>query len=220
MSWLDSRLDFYNIKLDESVNVISLEELNKIWLPVVVFDNTAKSQGTINDAKAFTTINRMSKGTGSDSSISEDIDIYKGSENKISMSRIYNIEFFCDYDMRWYPFDVQTCFMVLKLGGGAEKLVSLSPGDLKYRGPEELTQYYVKKYVIKEALVEEIKVLSVSITFGRRLLGTILTVYLPTVILIVICHATNFFKPFFFEAVVTVNLTGDKEEEHKQAKTF
>ena len=106
------------------------------------------------------------------------------------------------------------------LGGGAEKLVSLSPGDLKYRGPEELTQYYVKKYVIKEALVEEIKVLSVSITFGRRLLGTILTVYLPTVILIVICHATNFFKPFFFEAVVTVNLTGDKEEDHKQAETF
>ena len=83
MSWLDSRLDFYNIKLDKSVNVISLEELNKIWLPVVVFDNTAKSQRTINDAKAFTTINRMSKGTGSDSSISEDIDIYKGSENTI-----------------------------------------------------------------------------------------------------------------------------------------
>ena len=220
MSWLDSRLDFYNIKLDESVNVISLEELNKIWLPVVVFDNTAKSQRTINDAKAFTTINRMSKGTESDSSISEDIDIYKGSENKISMSRIYNIEFFCDYDMRWYPFDVQTCLMVLKLGGGAEKLVSLSPGDLRYRGPEELTQYYVKKYVIREALVDEIKVLSVSITFGRRLLGTILTVYLPTVILIVICHATNFFKPFFFEAVVTVNLTGDKEEDQKQVKTF
>ena len=70
MSWLDSRLDFYNIKVDKSMNVISLEELNKIWLPVVVFDNTAKSQRTINDAKAFTTINRMSKGTGSDSSIS------------------------------------------------------------------------------------------------------------------------------------------------------
>ena len=140
MSWLDSRLDFYNIKVDKSMNVISLEELNKIWLPVVVFDNTAKSQRTINDAKAFTAINRMSKGTGSDSSISEDIDIYKGSENKISMSRIYNIEFFCDYDMRWYPFDTQICFMVLKLGGGADKLVSLSPGDLEYLGPEELTQ--------------------------------------------------------------------------------
>merc|ERR1711899_551645 len=55
--------------------------------------------------------------------------------------------------------------------------------------------------------VENEKGLSISITFGRRLLGTLLTVYLPTILLNVIGHATNFFKPFFFEAVVTLNLT-------------
>ena len=38
-------------------------------------------------------------------------------------------------------------------------------------------------------------------------MGTILTVYIPTVLLIVISHITNYFKDFFFEAVVTVNLT-------------
>ena len=142
----------------------------------------------------------MNKGVGSDSTFSEDIDIYKGSENTITMSRLYNIEFFCDYDMRWYPFDAQTCFMDMKLGGGTDKLVSLIPGELKYLGPKELTQYYVKKYLIGETAFEDGKGLSVSITFGRRLLGTILTVYLPTVLLNVIGHATNFFKPFFFEA--------------------
>ena len=110
--------------------------------------------------------------------------------------------------MRWYPFDAQTCFMVMKLGGGSEELLSLTPGLLKYLGPEELTQYYVKKYTIGETTLENAIGLGVSITFGRRLLGTILTVYLPTVLLNVIGHATNFFKPFFFEAVVTVNLTG------------
>ena len=99
--------------------------------------------------------------------------------------------------------------MILRLGGGTELLVSLTPGPLKYSGPEELTQYYVKKYLIGEIGLENSKGLSISITFGRRLLGTILTVYLPTVLLNVIGHATNFFKPFFFEAVVTVNLTGN-----------
>ena len=63
----------------------------------------------------------------------------KAVENEIIMSRLYNIDFFCDYDMRWFPFVAQTCFMVLKLGGGNEKLVSLIPGVLKYMGPEELT---------------------------------------------------------------------------------
>ena len=99
--------------------------------------------------------------------------------------------------------------MVLKLGGGSEELLSLTPGLLQYLGPEELTQYYVKKYSIEETITINVKGVSVSFTFGRRLLGTILTVYLPTVLLNVIGHATNFFKPFFFEAVVTVNLTGD-----------
>ena len=208
MTWVDARLDFYNIKLDETMNVISNSELNRIWLPIIVFHNTERGQRTINDEESFATINRTGEGRGSDSSISEDIDIYKGSENSISMTRLYNIDFFCDYDMRWYPFDAQTCFMIMKLGGGTEKLVALTPGLLQYLGPEELTQYYVKKYSIGEASLETAKGLSVSITFGRRLLGTILTVYLPTVLLNVIGHATNFFKPFFFEAVVTVNLTG------------
>ena len=63
-------------------------------------------------------------------------------------------------------------------------------------------------YSIGETRLKNPKGLSISITFGRRLLGTILTVYLPTVLLNMIGHATNFFKPFFFEAVVTVNLTG------------
>ena len=38
-------------------------------------------------------------------------------------------------------------------------------------------------------------------------LGTVLTVYLPTFLLICISYVTNFFKPYFFEAVVAVNLT-------------
>ena len=208
LTWVDARLDFFNIKIDETMNVVSLDELNRIWLPVIIFYNTERGQRTINDDESFATINRTGQGIGSDSSISEDIDIYKGSENSITLSRLYNIDFFCDYDMRWYPFDAQTCFMVMKLGGGTEKLVTLTPGLLKYLGPGELTQYYVKKYSIGETMFETSKGLSVSITFGRRLLGTILTVYLPTVLLNVIGHATNFFKPFFFEAVVTVNLTG------------
>merc|ERR1719378_1735199 len=42
---------------------------------------------------------------------------------------------------------------------------------------------------------------------GRRLLGTILTVYVPSILVNVVGHSTNYFKDFFFEAVVTINLT-------------
>ena len=48
---------------------------------------------------------------------------------------------------------------------------------------------------------------NVQVMLGRRLLGTVLTVYIPTILLVIIAYCTNFFKPFFFEAVVAVNLT-------------
>ena len=48
----------------------------------------------------------------------------------------------------------------------------------------------------------------IEISLGRKLMNSILTIYLPTILLICIIHATNYFKDFFFEAVVTVNLTG------------
>ena len=47
----------------------------------------------------------------------------------------------------------------------------------------------------------------VSVILGRRLLGNFMTIYMPTILLNIIGHSTNYFKPFFFEAVVTVNLT-------------
>ena len=47
----------------------------------------------------------------------------------------------------------------------------------------------------------------VEVTLGRRLLSILLTVVIPTLLLTILSHTTNFFKTFFFEAVVTINLT-------------
>ena len=46
-----------------------------------------------------------------------------------------------------------------------------------------------------------------EVVLGRRLLGNFLTIFFPTILLNVIGHSTNYFKSFFFEAVVSVNLT-------------
>jgi len=46
-----------------------------------------------------------------------------------------------------------------------------------------------------------------EIVFKRRLTNELLTTYLPTFLLLGITYATTFFKPYFFEAALTVNLT-------------
>ena len=88
-----------------------------------------------------------------------------------------------------------------------KNFLSLVAGTQEYLGPKELTQYFVKSSKIAQYESNNVKGVRISITLGRRLLGTFLTVYFPTVLLNVIGHCTNFFKDFFFEAVVTVNLT-------------
>ena len=46
-----------------------------------------------------------------------------------------------------------------------------------------------------------------EVVFKRRVTNELLTTYLPSFLLLLITYATTFFKPFYFEAALTVNLT-------------
>ena len=48
----------------------------------------------------------------------------------------------------------------------------------------------------------------VTIVLGRKILNAFLTIYLPTIILMIIIHSTNYFKDIYFECIISVNLTG------------
>ena len=49
--------------------------------------------------------------------------------------------------------------------------------------------------------------LRMFIVIQRKLLSIVLTTFVPTIILNVIGHMSNYFKEFFFEAVISVNVT-------------
>ena len=49
--------------------------------------------------------------------------------------------------------------------------------------------------------------ISMEIMFKRKIMSEMMTTYLPSVLLMMITFATTFFKPFFFEAALSVNLT-------------
>ena len=47
----------------------------------------------------------------------------------------------------------------------------------------------------------------VKVVMGRRLLGVFMTVYMPTILMNLIGHSTNYFDQMYFEATISVNLT-------------
>ena len=206
-TWFDSRLDFYNLNRDSGMNTLIQAEKMKIWVPTILFSNTDIGLTSKNDDVSFITVLRSQNGSLIGSEVNEDIMVYQGAENKIKLNRVYKSEFICNYDMRFYPFDIQECMIEMVVDGSTAKFIDLLPGNLMYSGEPDLAQYYVVGYDILSHKIKKKDGVKVTLTLGRRLLGTILTVYVPTILLNVIGHSTNYFKSFFFEAVVTVNLT-------------
>ena len=107
LTWYDFRLNFYNMKTNINMNTLTTRERGDIWVPKLVFSNTESKENTKNDDKSFTVAKRSSSYTYSETDIHENILIFSGSENPLVMSRSYDVEWICDFDMRWYPFDTQ-----------------------------------------------------------------------------------------------------------------
>ena len=124
-----------------------------------------------------------------------------GSENEITISRVYSIKFYCEYQMAWYPFDQQTCLVEMLSDGVLDNYAELVPGIVYFTGKKELTQYFIKSVKMTKGKIQSKTTVVISITLGRRLLGTFLTIFFPTILLNVIGYSTNYFKEFFFEVM-------------------
>jgi len=121
--------------------------------------------------------------------------------------KILFCRFLCDYELKWYPFDIQNCILVFQVTKSSSPQIRLISKDLNYLGKKYLTQYQVMKSVMKVETIGDSLQLVVEITLGRQLLGTVLNIFIPTIVLNIISYTTNFYKDKFFETVVAINLT-------------
>ena len=79
--------------------------------------------------------------------------------------------------------------------------------DLVFKNESEFHTYQLILHHSRLFLADPSQGICMKIVLKRRLMNELLTTYLPTVLILIIVYITNFFKTFFFEAVVTVNLT-------------
>ena len=72
----------------------------------------------------------------------------------------------------------------------------------------DLTLFHITNFTLGPANVSDPKQGVKMVTRMRRKVTTeMMTTYFPTILLMAITYATTFFKPIFFEASLTVNLT-------------
>ena len=76
-----------------------------------------------------------------------------------------------------------------------------------YEGENCLTEYCVYDITMSIESVKNITIARVKITIARRVEGLILTAFIPTLILNIIGHMSNYFKECFFEGLMASNVT-------------
>ena len=87
-----------------------------------------------------------------------------------------------------------------------QQRVSLFPGSLTMIQAKDMTLFTITSSVLQKASHPKTG-LEMRITMKRKIMSEMMTTYFPSLLLMMITYATTFFKPFFFEAALSVNLT-------------
>ena len=88
------------------------------------------------------------------------------------------------------------------------KTVQLVPHLLWMEERVDMTLYTITEWSLVHRNTSNLsKGIKMMLTMQRKLMNEMMTTYLPSVLLMLITWATTFFKPYFFEAALSVNLT-------------
>ena len=206
-TFLDNRLQYVNLKENSNNNKLSEEEIDSLWFPYIVFENVAKATDWVEFRylrKHRILKNPQKSKMKPDLSFPNNVYLYKGEEHHQWQRTEGNSIFICRFKMQRYPFDTQTCTMNF-VSSDPEK-IDLLPGNLTYTGPKDLTQYFVYNYLMCPMQSKQ-PGLVVVLIFGRPLIGNILTVFIPTIIIIVLAHISKAFANDYIDMVIQANFT-------------
>ena len=207
--FFDSRLTYTNLKEDANLNKLSQEEVDSLWYPLILFHNVAKQSSweEFLYRREHTVVRNPDKSHyKGDLTYANNVYLYRGAEHKQRSKKEMNVVWICNYDMRMYPFDTQICTMDLYIED-SEKVI-LVAGNLTYQGPMDLAQYFVHNYwICSSRFGNDRSGLIVILILGRPLIGHILTVFIPTTILIVLAHMSKVFADNYVDMVIQVNFT-------------
>ena len=107
MNWYDYRLSYHNLKTSKLLNSLSRNEVEKIWIPFIIFSNTENSEFTEGNKESEISIIREGDFSESTLDITEERNIFVGKENRMSFRQMYSKQFRCLFQLQLYPFDTQ-----------------------------------------------------------------------------------------------------------------
>ena len=199
MTWRDHKLMFENIlpavgKVD-SFKIIAEKEFNKIWLPMpdIIHENAVI--GKVIEDKVFY-VKIVGKSNPLDMTLEEDIEglLYPGSANNLVISQRFKLEYRCEFFLRNYPFDKQTCNFILMVKLKGNNSIELAEDDpaVVYNGPRILREFEIKDLLVNTTLAEYQTRFIYSIRLERLYMQTLTTTFFQSFLLSIIAYSSFF----------------------------
>ena len=111
LQWKENRVRYQNLKKETFLNALTDDDIETIWLPLIVYDNTDQKEvtrlGTEWEWATRVTVTREGNFTWSSWEEVDEAEIFEGAENSLTMNQTYTREFQCKYKLQRYPFDAQ-----------------------------------------------------------------------------------------------------------------
>jgi len=198
--------------MGSAMNVLTQEDIKRLWHPLLTYANTAqKEMTTLERQKEWSTrvkVRREGNLSRGGMEVVDEVEVFRGDQNPLVMTQVYTKKFHCHYEFQLYPFDTQTCAITMDASADDLNIVKLVPYKLTMKESLDLTLFEIKSWSLeyKDATLEEEGVW-MKVDLKRKVMNELLTTFLPSGLLMMITFATTFFKPIWFEAALSVNLT-------------
>ena len=124
------------------------------------------------------------------------------------LSRTYDVDFICNYNLFWFPFDTQTCKMNFSIED--QNFLQLNHLPLvEWVGAKEVEEYsFTNTEVSNQAFEDGMVGICVRLSFKRNIFGAFMTIYIPTTLIVFVSYLTTIFNnKQWFGHIITINLT-------------
>ena len=212
LKWIENRATYQHLKADRSLNALTQDDIEALWLPEVIYKNTDQKESTRLGVqwewKTRVVVEKIGNATFAGLDVVDETEIFQGDENSLVMFQTYTHEFQCIYDLKRYPFDTQTCSIDMAMGPLDWSTVRLIADRMRMNQSLNMPNFRIVRWDLKQNVhPNQMTTLKMILELKRKITTELMTTYFPTFLLTVITFATTFFKPFFFEAALSVNLT-------------
>ena len=116
LMWKENRVRYQNLKEKTSLNALSDSDIQKLWLPLLIYSNTDQKQSTrlgwINEWVTRVSVVKEGRFTRSGVEEVDEAENFEGGENTLMMTQTYTWKFQCEYMLKKYPFDTQASTIV------------------------------------------------------------------------------------------------------------